>query len=70
VVCLLRALTDLPTGFLYRSISSPSVLRPTGPNFNFRLMTGLSLELFYEFLRDFSYLRWYSLMSTTLSFLR
>lgn len=50
VAFLLRALTDRPIGFL--STSSPSVLRATPPNFNLRLITGLSLELFSEFLRD------------------
>ena len=38
VVCLFRALTDLPIGFL--STSSPSVLNPTGPGLRARAREG------------------------------
>jgi len=67
VIFLFKALTDLPSGFL--SISSPSVLIPTPPSLSFKLITGLSLELFSEFLMDYI-LRWYYFRSTNLSFLR
>jgi hypothetical protein len=64
---LFKALFERPSGFL--SISSPYVLKPTPPSFNFKLITGLSLELFSEFLIDYIFL-WYYLRSTTFSFLR